>query len=175
VQQVVLGRQTGGYDEDDCPGDEALQVVLEPRDGDGHALKAPGSLRVVALQISPEGLKAPLCSWELSPEQLRRTWRSGLLRTGYYVILPWKAWPTSERLRVVAQFSLADGRHFEAEKDVTIRLPPPAYRKMLPAPVRGEDTGPDLTTPEAPPPPRPLGDGKGPGDPVQLLKPVRLR
>jgi hypothetical protein len=183
VRQVVLGRLTGGYDEDDCPGDEALQVVLEPRDADGHALKAPGFVRIVVLEITPEGLKAPLSSWDISPDQLRRTWRDGLLSTGYHVVLPWKAWPASNRLRVVAQFTLADGRLFEAEKDVTVHLPPAAYRKPLPRPAIREEMGPDLSVPEAPAP-RPLDERKAPPagseggglsrGPVLLLKPVRL-
>ena len=124
LKEIVLGRLTGGYDEDKIPGDEALQVILEPRDLDGQAIKAPGHLTVTALQISQEGLKTHLSTWEISPDQLRRTWRNGLLSTGYYVVLPWKIWPTSSKLRVIAQFTLADGRAFEADKDVTIRLPP---------------------------------------------------
>jgi hypothetical protein len=164
VSQVVLGRQTGGYDDDNCPGDEALQVVLEPRDTDGQSIKAPGALRVVVLQVSAEGLKAPLSSWELSPDQLRRTWHNGLLSTGYHVILPWKTWPTSPRLRVIAQFSLADGRIFEADKDVTVHLPPPAYRT---API---EPGPEV----APAPrPAPVVDGPPLISPVQLLRPAR--
>src|SRR5205807_409209 len=54
LKQITLGRGTGGYDNDDCPGDEALQVVVEPRDCDGHTIKAPGELHVEALQITPE-------------------------------------------------------------------------------------------------------------------------
>src|SRR5438445_8195620 len=104
LKEIVLGRLTGGYDEDKIPGDEALQVVLEPRDPDGQAIKAPGHLRVTALQISPEGLKTPLSTWEIPPQELRRTWRNGFLSTGYYVVLPWQNWPTTPRVRVIAQF-----------------------------------------------------------------------
>src|SRR5262249_60511218 len=38
VRSLTLGRGTGGYAGDTCPGDEALQVVMEPRDPDGHAV-----------------------------------------------------------------------------------------------------------------------------------------
>src|SRR5438309_3009975 len=99
IREVVLGRQTGGYDDDNCPGDEALQVVLEPRDPDGQAIKAPGTVEVQALEITPEGLKRPLSSWHVPPEELRRTWRSGFLSTAYFLVLPWKNWPTCEHLR----------------------------------------------------------------------------
>lgn len=153
VKEIVLGRQTGGYDDDRIPGDEALQVVVEPRDGDGSAIKAPGTLRITAFQITSQGLKQPLSAWELAPEDLRRTWKSGLLNTGYYVILPWKTWPSTEKLRIVAQLILIDGRIFEADKDVAIRLPPEACRKQLPTTT---EVVPDLApVPRPIPAPRP--------------------
>jgi hypothetical protein len=183
LKQIVLGRQTGGYDDDGCPGDEALQVVLEPRDADGHAIKAPGALHVEVLEINPQGLKAPLSSWDLSPDQLRRAWRSGLLSTGYQIILPWKVWPSSDKLRVIVQFTLADGRLFEADKDITIRPTVAALRRSLPA--AGVD--PTLSVvpgPENPlPAPRKLLPGTPPGvavppsppglEPASLWQPAR--
>jgi hypothetical protein len=149
LKEIVLGRQTGGYDDEGRRGDEALQVVLEPRDPDGHAIKAPGSLHVDVLQINAEGLKMPLSSWDLTPDQLRRTWRSGLFATGYYVLLPWKVRPTTSKLRVVARFTLADQRVFEADKDVTIRLPPEPHRPTGPLLLHEEIIpGPVLPNPE---------------------------
>lgn len=152
VQQIVLGRQTGGYTSGHGPGDDALQVVLEPRDPDGNDIKAPGALHVAAMEISPEGLKTPLSAWDVPPEQLRRTWRSGLFSTGYYVILPWKTWPSRSKLRVVAQFTLADGRAFEADRDVTIHLPPEDHHKAAPVPPPDDVPGPPLLGPELPAP-----------------------
>jgi hypothetical protein len=160
LKSVALGRQTGGWDDDDCPGDEALQVVLEPRDPDGHVIKAPGILQVQALEISPEGLKRPLAAWQVSPENLRRTWKSGLLSTGYFVILPWKAWPTTEKVRVIAVFTLADGRTFEADRDVSVRLTPISRRKALPVdPFLAPPPGPV----EQAPPPRPVAPAQPAG------------
>lgn len=143
LKQINLGRMTGGYDTDRCPGDEALQVVLEPRDGDGHAIKSPGNLKVGVLEITPEGVKKPLSCWDVTPEQLRRSWKSGLLGNGYYLVLPWTNWPTTEKLRVVAQLTTADGRTFEADKDIKIRLIPAELR---PAPSSS------VPEPTAPPP-----------------------
>ena len=158
LKEVVLGRGTGGYDDDDCPGDEALRVVLEPRDGDGHTIKAPGALHVDALEVSREGIKTPLSSWDLSPDQLRKTWHSGLLSAGYTVVLPWKSWPASEKVRVVARFTLLDGRTFEADKDVTIRLTPEMRRKPLPGFDPDHNSPPFPAMPhESMPSPRKLG------------------
>jgi hypothetical protein len=127
LKQITLGRQTGGLSHDG-PGDDSLQVVVEPRDGDGHALKTPGTLHVEAYEVTPEGLKNPCSAWEVPSEQLRRSWHSGLWNTSYTLVLPWKNWPATERLRVVARFTGTDGRVFEADKDVSVRLAPMARR-----------------------------------------------
>jgi len=136
VQSLMLGRQTGGRSNDICSGDDALQVQIEPRDPDGHVIKAPGQLLILAQEITPEGTKRPLSSWMIPPEQLRKTWVNGLLTTGYLLNLPWKIWPSTEKLRITAQFQLADGRVFEADRDVTVRLTPPSQRPTAaPAPT----------------------------------------
>jgi hypothetical protein len=162
LTKITLGRQTGGYNDDDVPGDEALQVVLEPRDPDGHSIKAPGTVVVQAVEVDPHGLKHPLCWWKISPDELRHSWRNGFLSTAYFLILPWKAWPTSDKLRITVQFTLADGRVFEADKDVTVKLVPPEHRKPLPPADPAE--GPAL-------PPQP---GAKPGDGEQLPAPRKL-
>jgi hypothetical protein len=146
--KLTIGRGTGGLDNDDCPGDDALQIILEPRDPDGHTIKAPGAVHIEALEISPEGIKVPFSTWDVPPEQLRRSWRSGFLTTGYSLVLPWKSWPSNEKVRLIARFLLADGRVFEAEKDVTVHLTPVNRRKPLPpagAPV--SPAGPELSEP----------------------------
>jgi hypothetical protein len=145
VQRIVLGRQTGGYSDEHTPGDQALQVVLEPRDGEDQRVKAPGAVHIDALEISPQGFKTPLSSWEIPPEQLRRTWREGLFGTGYYILLAWKVWPSTPSLRVVARLTLPDGRVFEADRDVKVRLPGQAGPHDYPAPDFG---GPALLQPE---------------------------
>jgi hypothetical protein len=151
LRRITLGRGSGGYDNDNLPGDETLLVIVEPRDGEEHVVKVPGSLHVTAIEIDAQGLKTPLCWWSLTTEQLAPYWKQGLLSTGYAVMLPWAAFPHCETVRVVAQFKLADGRCFEADKDVRVRLLP--FPAPAPAPV------PQWQAPPAPqwqgPPPAP--------------------
>jgi hypothetical protein len=159
VRALVLGRQTGGRPSDAGAGDDALQVMVEPRDPEGQAIKAPGALRVEAQEVTAEGLKRPLSAWEVPPEQLRRSWQTGLFTNGYLVTLPWKVWPSTEKLRVIARLKLNDGRVFEADKDVSVRVAPahlrrtPAAPPVLPAP---KPVGPPAPLPPplptAPPP-----------------------
>jgi len=162
---LTLGRPTGGHDIAGCPGDGALQVVLEPRDIDNHVIKVAASALIQVLEFTPEGLKHPLSTWEIPPDQLRNSWRQGLLSTGYTLILPWKAWPSQPKLRVVAQLRVADGRLYEGDKDIVVRLVPPAQRLMQPAdgPVPGVKE--DPLFPRSPGPeqlPGPPTPGPGP-------------
>jgi hypothetical protein len=150
VQRIVLGRLTGGHDIDGNYGDDALQVIVEPRDADDHVLQAPGELHVLALEINGQGLKTPIGSWDISPVELRRSWKSGLLSTGYTLTLPWKVWPTSENLRITVRLILPDGRAFETDKDIKIRISPGSR------PTHGWPVGPDLHGPDPLPPPRPF-------------------
>ncbi|MHB1425305.1 MAG: hypothetical protein ACYC3I_19215 [Gemmataceae bacterium] len=165
VQRLTLGSQTGGRSNDICPGDDALQVQVEPRDPDGHVIKAPGQLVIHTQEITAEGIKRPLSSWEIPPDEVRRTWLNGLLTTGYLLNLPWKAWPSTEKLRVTVLFQLADGRVFEADRDVTVRLTPNNQRPSL-----VPNTTPKTTpAPAFPPSPRPAGDGGPPLLPIPRL------
>ena len=50
----------------------------------------------------------------------------GLLSIGYMIQLPWKTPPRIETIRVVVRFILPDGRAYEADKDLKVRLMPGA-------------------------------------------------
>lgn len=164
VQTMVLGRQTGGRSNDICPGDDALQVQVEPRDPEGQAIKVPGQLVIQAQEVTKEGIKRPLSSWIIPPDELRRRWKNGLLTTGYVLNLPWKVWPSTEKLRVSATLQLLDGRVFEADRDVTVRLTPANQRPTVvpktpsndaPVPKSGKEGGPMIL-----PPPRLIDPAK---------------
>lgn len=165
-KDIVIGNGTGGVDDDRLPGDEALMVVVVPRDEDGNPVRVVGILTVTAWEILPGGVKSPLSSWEINADDLRKTWKQGLLGSGYFVTLRWKKLPTQERLRVAAQLTLPDSRSYEADKDIPIRPlkqnVPPA-EKMPNISVTPE-TGPVIPNPAASmllPRPSRYGDGFG--------------
>jgi len=152
LRRINLGRTTGGIDDDALVGDEALAVFVEPRDSDDHIIKVPGArLHLLVLEINFQGLKVPLCSWDFSAEQLRQSWKEGLLSTGYYLKLPWKVFPHTENLRIVARLILPDDRLFEADKDIRVRLVP---GKSLPGPevFPEKEVAPGFVPPVVPPP-----------------------
>jgi len=161
-KDITLGSGTGGINYDRLGADENLEVVLVPRDEDGNPVRVVGALTISAWEILPGGVKVPLSSWDVSAADLRRTWKSGLLGSGYFVVLSWKKWPTQDRMRIAVQFALPDGRVYEADKDISIH---PLKQKPIP-----DDKMPLLPSMPAPPP------NPGPGPfvpevPAQILAP----
>jgi outer membrane murein-binding lipoprotein Lpp len=121
LKEIALIGGTGGGETDGLPGDDVLEVVLAPRDSDGSSVKVPGKVTIFAEEIQSNGMKNPIGRWDVAPEELRRHWRCGLVTTGYVLVLQWDKTPTTEKLRVRAQFTGLDGRMYEAEKDVGVR------------------------------------------------------
>jgi hypothetical protein len=175
VRSVVFGSQTGGHDSPNGLGDDGVQVILEPRNAEGKPIQVPGEAIVQVQEITPEGFKRLLSSWLIDKDMIKASWRQGLLSQGYNIILPWKVPPSTEKLRLVVQFRLEDGRVFEADKDITIRLPkgtPPKPESIptLPMPRQVEPTrpmpppGPETSIPVVIPlPPPPSIHGPVPG------------
>ncbi len=158
LRDFQLGSGTGGRDDDGIPGDEGLQVVLVPKDEEGTAVKVAGRATVMAFEITKEGLKLPIGKWEVNAEQLKKTWKSGLLGGGYSVPLQWDRAPTTPRIRVVVRFTLTDGREYEADRDANVVPLPglaprvPSFGNELPAPTivpPGGDPCPIVETPAA--------------------------
>jgi hypothetical protein len=174
VRSIRLGGRTSGRPSDTLPGDDRLEVMIEPLDTEGQAIKAPGSAQIEVQEVTQEGLKRLLSVWDIPPDQLRRSWQNGLINTGYILVLPWKSPPMEERLRVTARFRMMDGRLFEADKDIRVRLLPLKQRlPVLPGPVLPPPT-PELPPPEKMPPAEgpTLTSGK---QSAVILSPVPIR
>jgi len=137
LKEIALGSGTGGVDGDGQPGDEALQIVLVPKDDDGSAVKVPGRVVVLAFEIAPNGTKIPIGRWDVAPEELKKHWRSGMLASGYFLAVQWDKPPTTEKLRIAVRLTTLDGRVYETDRDVSVR-PLPGMKatppEELPAP-----------------------------------------
>lgn len=129
IRDITLARGTGGVDDDGLPGDESLMVVIVPQDEDRSAVKVVARATVAAWEITPAGIKNPIGTWELTAEQLRPTWRSGLFATGYFLAVPWQTFPTTERVRVAVRLTTTDGRAFETDRDIAVRPMPQAMAR----------------------------------------------
>jgi len=169
LRDVLLGNGTGGLDEDGRPGDEGLMVALVPKDDDGAAVKVPGAVQIAAFEISREGLKTPIGKWRITPEQLKKTWKSSLLSSGYFIPLQWDKPPTADRVRIAVRFETGDGKAFEADKDVPVKLLPGVGTR----PAEPTFPGNELPPPSVTIPPAAMLPGSGPILPsdAELLPP----
>lgn len=134
VRSVVVGRSTTPIDDDRLPGDEGVQVVLEPRDADGKLQRAPACASVTIVEVDGQGLKSPIGTWDYSAEQMRASWKQGLLTSGFVLNCLWQAPPKSDRVKILASFTMEDGRRFEAEKELAIK-PPVDRSGAMPGPA----------------------------------------
>ncbi len=133
VSTMTLGTGTGGRDDDGRPGDETLQVVIVPKDLDGTAIKVPGKATVTAFEFTKEGAKIPIGRWDVAAEDIRRSWKGGLIASGYFVPLQWDQAPVSDKIRVAVRFTTNDGRSYEADKDVFVKpLPGLGNKSSIP-------------------------------------------
>lgn len=124
LREISLGIGTGGFDADGQNGDEGLQVILVPKDADGSAIKAAGSVQVRAYDLANNGSKRPIGLWELTPDQLRSYWQKGILSSGYKLLLQWHTPPTNSKVRIAIKLQTIDGQLFETEKEITVKASP---------------------------------------------------
>jgi hypothetical protein len=128
VKEITLARGTGGVFGEGPTGDDGLMVVVVPRDEDGAAVKVPARLEIAAWDITAAGLKNPIGNWAIPAEKVRPTWRSGFISTGYFVAVPWQTHPNSEKVRIAVRLTTLDGRTFEADRDIYVKLGPAGSR-----------------------------------------------
>jgi hypothetical protein len=99
----------------------ALRVEVELRDQAGRSVRVPASLHLAVLQAGPGPQQTFLGDWDLPSELLEHAWTGNWSGGGYRLLLPWKAWPSAQQVRVQARLTLTDGTHYEAEQDVPLR------------------------------------------------------
>lgn len=122
LSQIVLGSLTGGRNPDECGVPTGFAVMVIPQDYDGDAFKCPGNAEVTLYQKEKNGRWTAIGTWEIGPAEIRKSWRSSLLGSGYQWNLPWQQMPTSPSLKVVVQFITLDGRVFDAEREFEVKL-----------------------------------------------------
>ncbi|HQR08761.1 MAG TPA: hypothetical protein PLN21_18185 [Gemmatales bacterium] len=134
IKEITLGRLTGGYRNNPRSlYDDSVQFLIEPKDADGHSIKMPGSVHIELFEYAANGVKVPLSAWDISARELRRSWDQPLFGgPAYRILVPFKALPANEKMRVLVRFTTLDGKLFEAEKDFSIRLPGPGSAPIVP-------------------------------------------
>lgn len=116
-----------GIDLDGRPGDDGIQVLLQPMDDRGDILAAAAPVSVVVLDPQLSGLSARIARWDLHPDEVRSYFVQRGGTSGYLLDLPWPAEPPVHgQLLAFARYTTADGRKLEAQAEVNVRPVTPA-------------------------------------------------
>lgn len=111
-----------GIDLDGRPGDDGIQMLLQPMDDRGDIVAAAAPLTVVVLDPQLSGLTARIARWDLHPDEVRSYFVQRGGTSGYLLDLPWPAEPPVHReLLVFARYTTADGRKLEAQAELNVR------------------------------------------------------
>lgn len=117
---------TGGIDQDEAPGDDALVVQFMPRDADGEIVKLPGDVTIRVTDPGAANGDQTVGTWTFTPEQCRDGWTRGWMGGGFQFTLPWENSPRSSRLAVHVDYQTPDGRSFTDTTLVKVHPTPEA-------------------------------------------------
>jgi len=122
THSIEIGRGTAGDDTDSSsPGDEGFTVLLMPKDQDNDVFKAAGNATIQLFDLSRTE-KPLLGKWEVSRQELGKTWVSGFTLQGYLVKFKWQEKPKSSRLMVRVTFAdQLTGRVLETQHEMVIQ------------------------------------------------------
>jgi len=125
ITQIALNpRLTGGYDFDGEPGDEGLQVIVEPQNAAGEYVARAGNLSIVVLDPQLRGAQARVARWDFTAKEAQAAIKRTLLGRGVHLEMPWPSGPPKHgELKLFVRFVTEDGRKLEASRDIRVDLP----------------------------------------------------
>jgi hypothetical protein len=131
----INSRLTRGVDLDASPGDDGLEIVLEPLNDLGEMVVLPGPIDVVLLDyaLRDQGEEARVGRWDLSATDVVRFIQDTPDEDGIRLQLLWPEGPPKHsRLRLDIRYRTLDGRNLDARRDVEVRLNAQHSRRWTP-------------------------------------------
>lgn len=132
---IKLANMSGGYDNDNQPGDDGIVLYIQPIDRDGQVLKLAGTLkiRVLDLQSPPESMV--ISEQSLDAQATQEAWYGRLWTNHFTVRCPWPQGRTPAHDQVTAHVTFTDlltGRIFTTQQTFKVRLPASAGTQASP-------------------------------------------
>lgn len=125
--RLEIASLTGGANYDNRPGDDGINVYLDPRDADGDIVKEPGRIRIHLMDPSDSHAPRSLgtCVFD-TPEELGQAWHAWLGMNHYTLKCPFAegvALPANRKVVVHAEFvSYLTGVALSAVKEVEFSM-----------------------------------------------------
>ncbi|GAH51512.1 unnamed protein product [marine sediment metagenome] len=124
LQKIAITRYTNLYDKDKDAQYEKLIVYIQPLDGQGDIVKAPGTVDVQLWDLNKEASQALLGQWQVTPDQLKKLWFTAILSSNYRLMFD--VADKIERLRRTTDgegnlYRLSDRQSFQDQKVIKPR------------------------------------------------------
>ena len=105
------------------PGDEGLNLLVEPRDADGRLVVAAAPVSVVVLDPALTGEAARVARWDFAAEEIAGRFATTTGGQGILLETVWPAGPPiHNRLHLFVRYTTNDGRKVEAEKVIDVAV-----------------------------------------------------
>lgn len=125
--------RTAGVDLDQQPGDDGLELLIEPRNAAGQFVPQAGNMTVVVLDPAAEGDAARVARWEISKTEVGRRMLDTRPERGIRMQLKWpEKRPEHAKLKLFVRYEAPDGRLIESHSDVFIALPGQLSQRWTP-------------------------------------------
>jgi hypothetical protein len=128
VAEIVIHESSAAQDVDTLPGDDGLELLIQPRRADGSVVEQDGLLTVSIVDEAVEPRRR-IGQWQFDPSELACFFvRSEYPDRGILLHLPWdEAIPESGVLTVAVRLVTRDHRVVEDVKRITMAPPPQGY------------------------------------------------
>jgi hypothetical protein len=125
---------TTGVDLDQQPGDDALRVMIEPRNEAGQFIPQAGEMAVVLLDPAKSGDDARIARWDLTKQRVGEGLLEARPDRGIKLELPWpeKA-PDNGKLKLFVRYTDTAGQVVETTSDVFISVAGQLSQRWTPA------------------------------------------
>jgi hypothetical protein len=114
------------WDNGDGKGTAAFRVFIRLYGSDGQLMPASGTMTIEAFELPPA--PAPprrIGTWTFSPDEMKKSWYSGLGLNHFAFTCPWESPPTQPTVTFKATFrDLLTGDTLQAQLDKKITRPP---------------------------------------------------
>ena len=129
AEVVINSHATRGHDIDGLPGDEGLDLLIQPRSADGQVLLSTGELTVSVLDPTQPAEKQRIGLWKFIDSETELFFANNELGSyGILLHLPWdQQTPVNRDLTVHVRFVPPTGEAFETTTQVQIEPPQPNY------------------------------------------------
>jgi len=122
VSQIYLNPQyTGSANLDNTPGDDGINVLIQPQNQSGQFVPQAGQLTIVALDPTRQGDAARLARWEFDADAIQTMLSSQGNRRGIFLQLPWPGQaPSGKQVQIFVRYRQGNATPIQTRHELAL-------------------------------------------------------